>query len=384
MGYTPVVPSAVSATMLRNLFLCSCTSLPSPLPSPFTGSSLSFDFLNCPLCKERMCHPALSAALSYSLNLEEKVMVRAPPCVLGEEMHTDVFVRPCSSGVCLRWIFFGSATWHLECHRGPCMLWVQKLAQEGLKRGGWALDCSSVADVLSKHAFYQCIQCEKVFCGGLRACGNDVDQRPRLCSDCSNIKKCKIHGEDHMYEELFFSLSFCSSLAAVCFWRLVHPTNVSPHPSHQILSPSPRQFKCMFCCDNVASFFCFGLRLPLSSGFCYSRWGTDGSLDRGVATTITLTCVCYFLCVGGWVAGCGGLACLISVYIFRLSVCGWMACGGVAVCGITSGNSHFCEKCHRTPWKARPDRLNCRGQASKCPLGATHRMFLSCNATVLG
>jgi len=75
----------------------------------------------------------------------------------------------------------------------------------------------------------RCAECSNLFCGGLRACGEDDSTRKSICTSClcvsQQIPLCPDHGADSMV----FKCRFCCSPAQYFCWGTTHFCNKCHH-----------------------------------------------------------------------------------------------------------------------------------------------------------
>jgi hypothetical protein len=150
------------------------------------GARITFGFLNCPLCKQVMSHPALSASMESMLLLKADVQAKATARLKTEGMENDdAFVSP--QGKYYR------------------------------KRDEYAMD---------RFAFYMCSKCRRPYFGGRRQCEEVAMQQAEafnkdqlLCGGCTSgpdVKSCNLHGKDYIEHKC----KFCCSIATWYCWSV--------------------------------------------------------------------------------------------------------------------------------------------------------------------
>jgi len=156
-------------------FHLSCLEM--QLKTKWTGVRISFDFLGCAICRQRMKHSSkyLAQSITDMENLEVNIQKMA----------------------------------------------VEKAKEEDITNG---LEGNELLEHAMKVlAYYMCVQCQQPFCGGLVSCAADIEidtssLRCQSCifqSDAAKNKdeipdlKCKIHG----YKSAMFKCDSCCSIA---------------------------------------------------------------------------------------------------------------------------------------------------------------------------
>ena len=151
------------------------------LAQKWPGSRITFNFLNCPLCKQQMGHPALGAVLAPHLKMMDDVRAKAKQRLIVEGMDKDKDL--------------------LE----PTSRYYQK-------PDDYALD---------KLAYYPCFKCKQPYFGGRGRCEAGQEQAPAadgpreeydashlVCGGCSDQgQECKKHGKEYMYDALLVLFS---------------------------------------------------------------------------------------------------------------------------------------------------------------------------------
>ena len=126
------------------------------------GPAISFSFMGCPLCNEKISHLSLDSMMKPLLKFEADITEAALKRLEFENLHNDVALTDKNS------IFFNAPE-------------------------KYALDI---------YAFYQCYKCKKPYFGGRHECAiNEQFQACELiCGNCVglNVSSCKIHGKDYI------------------------------------------------------------------------------------------------------------------------------------------------------------------------------------------
>jgi len=154
----------------------------------WSGARITFNFLNCPLCKVPISHELLAKELRPYHRLLDIVEAKA----------------------------------------------LKRLKHEGLE------ECDDVLDAGSKYyqqpskyaldifAYYPCYKCRVPYFGGRRACEEAADDsddkynpKDLICPPCqsgNDLYKCKIHGRDFIE----FKCKWCCSVASFFCWGTTH------------------------------------------------------------------------------------------------------------------------------------------------------------------
>lgn len=156
------------------------------IQSRWSGSKISFGFLECPLCRADLKHPQLEELTSTHFELRGKVTKLAKEELIRNEGEVG----------------------------------AQKLADEAAEEIG--------AFARRKFVFKICGECDQAFCTGAADCGGAevaaaeaaLDECPEsvICRSCASlrgqVKACDKHGTDH----LMYKCRYCCNLATFeCF-----------------------------------------------------------------------------------------------------------------------------------------------------------------------
>jgi E3 ubiquitin-protein ligase MYCBP2 len=214
-----------------HLFHFTCIQL--KLRKRWTGSRITFGFLNCPLCKQQIDHPALRSELEPMLKMLEDIRGKAQQRLKIEGNDKDAAVCEPSG----------------RYFRRPI---------------DYAMD---------KFAYYPCFKCKQPYFGGQRQCeagqpdaaaaaagangreaAEDFDASHLVCGGCADAgQECKAHGVRNT--ALVVQLIFSPPTQHLTFAFILH----FPH-SIQTKSRLQKEFiewKCKFCC-NISNWYCWG------------------------------------------------------------------------------------------------------------------------------
>lgn len=149
------------------------------------ASRITFGFLECPLCKRPMSHPALADELAPCLAVRREVETKALARLreLGLDRSDDI-VRPGG-----------------PYHQDPL---------------GYAMH---------RFSYFMCYKCHRPYYGGERVCEGDqvreYDPKELLCAGCCEFsaqKTCPIHGNDYIE----WKCRFCCNVAVYFCWGTTH------------------------------------------------------------------------------------------------------------------------------------------------------------------
>jgi len=152
------------------------------------SARIVFGYMECPLCKKHMNHPALREELKSHVVLYQKVKDKALQRLDFEKLADDAMIK---------------------------------------KGGKFAGDPLGFA--MKKFAYYPCFTCKQPYFGGHRACEalaeeefNEKNKQEELiCPPCTagpGVSECKIHGKDF----LDYKCKFCCSVAMWYCWGTTH------------------------------------------------------------------------------------------------------------------------------------------------------------------
>lgn len=149
------------------------------------ASRITFGFLECPLCKQPIRHPALAAELAPCLAVRREVEAKALARLreLGLDRSDDI-TRPGA-----------------PFHGDPL---------------GYAMH---------RFSYFMCYKCHTPYYGGERVCEGDqvreYDPKELLCAGCCEFsaqKTCPIHGNDYIE----WKCRFCCNVAVYFCWGTTH------------------------------------------------------------------------------------------------------------------------------------------------------------------
>merc|ERR1719204_180250 len=149
---------------------------------------ITFGFLNCPLCKQEIHHPALDDITNKYYSLKAEIQKDAVERVKIEGLHNDK---------------------RLTAPDSPYYNNLPKFAMDRL-------------------AFYPCSKCKKPYFGGMKACeeagleqAENYKQEHLVCGSCAsgpNAKSCKKHGKKY----ITYKCKFCCSVSSWYCWGSTH------------------------------------------------------------------------------------------------------------------------------------------------------------------
>jgi len=160
----------------------------SKLSRGWPGARITFGFLNCPLCKQEMAHPALTQLMAPLIALKLDIRKRATARLTFEGLDKDeAFTSPTGR-------YYG-------------------------RKEDYAMD---------RFAYYKCFKCQVPYFGGRRQCeevamaneGNFNEQH-LVCGGCtagSDVKNCAKHGKEYIE----YKCRFCCNVATFYCWGSTH------------------------------------------------------------------------------------------------------------------------------------------------------------------
>lgn len=164
------------------------TCIKSKVRKKWSSARIHFGFLNCPLCKKIVDHPALNKDIKPYLKLKQLVQAKALQRLRYEGLENDPHVTDASS----------------PYHNNP---------------GKYAMDI---------FAYYPCYKCKLPYFGGRRECEQAAqeeeakyDPRELVCGSCAmgnDLSRCKIHGR----EFIEYKCKWCCSIAQYFCWGTTH------------------------------------------------------------------------------------------------------------------------------------------------------------------
>ena len=152
------------------------------------AARITFGFLNCPLCKQKIHHPALDDITKKYYQLMEEIQKDAVERVKIEGLQHDK---------------------RLTDPNSPYYKNLEQFAMDRL-------------------AFYPCSKCKKPYFGGMKACeeagleqAENYKQEHLVCGSCAsgpNAKSCKKHGKKY----ITYKCKFCCSVSSWYCWGSTH------------------------------------------------------------------------------------------------------------------------------------------------------------------
>lgn len=182
----------------------------SSLQSKWPGTSITFRFLECPMCKAQISHPALTMQLKPFLELKEDIRAKA-----------------------------------LERFKFMNLKDAKELTDPNSQYYNDPLKYS-----LARFCYYPCFKCKKPYFGGLKDCnaelaaaGKEDKLEDLVCGTCAaqsagDRASCAKHGTDYIE----YKCKFCCNVAAWYCWGSTHfcedchkkPTEVSKLPKDKL------------------------------------------------------------------------------------------------------------------------------------------------------
>jgi hypothetical protein len=158
----------------------------SKITKGWSGSRITFGYLECPLCKQLIRHPALDSVLRPTLALFETIKEKAL-----QRLHL-LSLDKCQAITSRSSSFYGNP----------------------------------LAYALHRFSFYQCFKCKEPYFGGDKICEADQQAQefnPRelvcgRCCDLTGINECHDHGR----EFIEYKCRFCCSTAVWFCWGTTH------------------------------------------------------------------------------------------------------------------------------------------------------------------
>ncbi|XP_062904556.1 E3 ubiquitin-protein ligase MYCBP2 isoform X16 [Mobula hypostoma] len=175
------------------------------LENQWVGPRITFGFMACPICKNKINHLVLKDLLDPIKNLYEDVKRKALMRLEYEGLHkSDAITTP---GV--------------RFYNDPA---------------GFAMN---------RYAYYVCYKCKKAYFGGEARCdaeagqGDDYDPRELICGACSDVSRaqmCPKHGTDF----LEYKCRYCCSVAVFFCFGTTHFCNAC-HDDFQRMTSIPKE-----------------------------------------------------------------------------------------------------------------------------------------------
>eukprot|EP00062_Callorhinchus_milii_P006572 gi/632947251/ref/XP_007888958.1/ PREDICTED: E3 ubiquitin-protein ligase MYCBP2 isoform X6 [Callorhinchus milii] len=175
------------------------------LENQWLGPRITFGFMSCPICKNKINHPVLKDLLDPIKELYEDVRRKALMRLEYEGLHKSEAIT--TPGV----RFYNDPT-------------------------GFAMN---------RYAYYVCYKCKKAYFGGEARCdaeagqGDQYDPRELICGACSDISRaqmCPKHGTDF----LEYKCRYCCSVAVFFCFGTTHFCNAC-HDDFQRMTSIPKE-----------------------------------------------------------------------------------------------------------------------------------------------
>jgi len=154
----------------------------------WSGARITFGFLNCPLCKKQMAHPAVTSILAPYLQLMKVVETKALQRLKTEGLDHDKRLSEPNG----------------KYFNNPSL---------------YALDI---------FAYYICYKCKNPYFGGRRACEEAAreddakyDAKELVCGSCcagTDGTRCNLHGRDYIE----YKCKWCCDIATYFCWGTTH------------------------------------------------------------------------------------------------------------------------------------------------------------------
>nr|XP_033805293.1 E3 ubiquitin-protein ligase MYCBP2 isoform X3 [Geotrypetes seraphini] len=175
------------------------------LENRWLGPRITFGFMSCPICKNKINHAVLKDLLDPIKELYEDVKRKALMRLEYEGLHKSEAIT--TPGV----RFYNDATSY----------------------------------AMNRYAYYVCYKCKKAYFGGEARCdaeagqGDDYDPRELICGACSDISRaqmCPKHGTDF----LEYKCRYCCSVAVFFCFGTTHFCNAC-HDDFQRMTSIPKE-----------------------------------------------------------------------------------------------------------------------------------------------
>eukprot|EP01087_Luapelamoeba_hula_P012883 TRINITY_DN3641_c0_g1_i1.p1 TRINITY_DN3641_c0_g1~~TRINITY_DN3641_c0_g1_i1.p1 ORF type:complete len:704 (+),score=3.84 TRINITY_DN3641_c0_g1_i1:246-2114(+) len=185
------------------------TCVKNRIENGWPGSRITFGYLACAICKERVEHPALTDVLSFGLDLYEQVVEKA-----------------------------------LQRLR---MLSAEE--RKGFRPGNHQ---ESLQYALNRFSYYLCFKCKKPYFGGdkmlCQAEENirEIKQEELVCGSCCDFgdtKDCSEHGKEYIE----YKCRFCCDLAVWFCWGTTHFCDKCHKNAAELLTARPQDLPACQC-----------------------------------------------------------------------------------------------------------------------------------------
>uniref|UniRef100_A0A8C4T2S5 E3 ubiquitin-protein ligase MYCBP2 n=1 Tax=Erpetoichthys calabaricus TaxID=27687 RepID=A0A8C4T2S5_ERPCA len=175
------------------------------LENRWLGPRITFGFMSCPICKNKINHHVLKDLLDPIKELYEDVRRKALMRLEYEGLHKSEAITTAGA----------------RFHNDPA---------------GFAMN---------RYAYYVCYKCKKAYFGGEARCdaeagqGDDYDPRELICGACSDVSRaqmCSKHGTDF----LEYKCRYCCSVAVFFCFGTTHFCNAC-HDDFQRMTSIPKE-----------------------------------------------------------------------------------------------------------------------------------------------
>ncbi|TRY68163.1 hypothetical protein DNTS_006161 [Danionella cerebrum] len=197
--------SAAPAVQLdcSHVFHLQCTRR--VLENRWLGPRITFGFMSCPICKNKINHSVLKDLLDPIKELYEDVRRKALMRLEYEGLHKS----------------------------------------EAITTSGARFFNNPAGFAMNRYAYYVCFKCKKAYFGGEARCdaeagqGDDYDPRELICGACSDVSRaqmCSKHGTDF----LEYKCRYCCSVAVFFCFGTTHFCNAC-HDDFQRMTSVPKE-----------------------------------------------------------------------------------------------------------------------------------------------
>uniref|UniRef100_A0A8C2BF53 RCR-type E3 ubiquitin transferase n=1 Tax=Cyprinus carpio TaxID=7962 RepID=A0A8C2BF53_CYPCA len=175
------------------------------LDNRWLGPRITFGFMSCPICKNKINHSVLKDLLDPIKELYEDVRRKALMRVEYEGLHKS----------------------------------------EAITTSGARFYNNPAGFAMNRYAYYVCFKCKKAYFGGEARCdaeagqGDDYDPRELICGACSDVSRaqmCSKHGTDF----LEYKCRYCCSVAVFFCFGTTHFCNAC-HDDFQRMTSVPKE-----------------------------------------------------------------------------------------------------------------------------------------------
>ncbi|XP_067264967.1 E3 ubiquitin-protein ligase MYCBP2 isoform X17 [Chanodichthys erythropterus] len=175
------------------------------LENRWLGPRITFGFMSCPICKNKINHSVLKDLLDPIKELYEDVRRKALMRLEYEGLHKS----------------------------------------EAITMSGARFYNNPAGFAMNRYAYYVCFKCKKAYFGGEARCdaeagqGDDYDPRELICGACSDVSRaqmCSKHGTDF----LEYKCRYCCSVAVFFCFGTTHFCNAC-HDDFQRMTSVPKE-----------------------------------------------------------------------------------------------------------------------------------------------